>query len=348
MDFTAKVISDFLQGTVEGDPATAVYDVAKIEEGKPGTLSFLANPKYEKYVYDSNASIIIVNKDFKPEKPVKATLIRVENAYKSFAALMNLYEKSKPKKSGISDHSSINNAAKLGKDLYIGEYSVISEGTVIGDNVAIHAQVYIGENVKIGNNAILYPGVKIYHDCVIGDNCIFHSGVVIGGDGFGFVPNDSNVYSKIPQLGNVIIEDGVEIGANSTVDRATMGSTIIRKGVKLDNLIMVAHNVEIGENTVIAAQTGIAGSTKLGENCLLGGQVGLAGHIKIAPGVKIGAQSGINNTVKKEGAVIMGSPAYDLQSFYKSYAVFRHLPELRKQLIDIDNRLRENEKQEQS
>ncbi len=340
MNFTAKMIADLLRGTVEGNPETKITDVAKIEEGKPGALSFLANPKYEKHIYKSGSSVIIVNEDFKPEQPVSATLIRVSNAYEAFAELLNLYEKSKPKKSGVSKLASISSKTTTGENLYAGEFAVISEGAVIGDHVQIYPQVYIGENVTIGDHTVLYPGVKIYHDCIIGSKCIFHSGVVIGGDGFGFVPNEENVYNKVPQLGNVIIEDEVEIGANTTVDRATMGSTIIRQGVKLDNLIMVAHNVEIGKNTVMAGQVGIAGSTKLGENCLLGGQAGLAGHIKIADGVKIGAQAGISNSVKNENVAIMGSPAFDLKAYYKSYAVFRKLPELRKQLNDLERKLR--------
>ncbi|MDF1570698.1 MAG: UDP-3-O-(3-hydroxymyristoyl)glucosamine N-acyltransferase [Bacteroidales bacterium] len=336
MNFTAKMIAEMLRGTVEGDPETSVTDVARIEEGKPGALSFLANPKYEKHVYTTGSSVIIVNQDFKAENPVSATLIRVSNAYEAFAELLNLYEKNKPKKSGISPMSAISKKATTGKDLYVGEFAVISDGAVIGNNVQIYPQVYIGENAEIGDHTILYPGVKIYHDCIIGANCIFHSGAVIGGDGFGFVPNDENVYSKVPQLGNVVIEDHVEIGANSTVDRATLGSTMIRQGVKLDNLIMVAHNVEIGKNTVMAAQVGIAGSTKIGADCLFGGQAGLAGHIKIADGVKIGAQAGISNSIKKEDVAVMGSPAFNLHAFYKSYAIFRKLPELWRQLQDLE------------
>lgn len=340
MNFTANIIANYVQGSIEGDPDTSVNDVSKIEEGRPGTLSFLANPKYEKYIYNSESSIIIVNKNFKPEKPVKATLIRVENAYESFASLLNLYEQSKPRKTGISEMAAISSESNLGKDIYVGEFAVIAERTNIGDQSLIYPQVYIGENVKIGRNTILYPGVKIYHDCTIGDNCIIHAGAIIGADGFGFAPDESNKYNKVPQLGNVIIEDNVEIGSNCTIDRATMGSTIIREGVKLDNLIMVAHNVEIGRNTVIAAQTGIAGSSKIGDNCLFGGQVGLAGHIKIAPGVKIGAQSGINSDIKTENAVIMGTPAFDLRAFYKSYAVFRKLPELRQQMIEMEKKIK--------
>ncbi len=340
MNFSAKTIAEFLNGTIEGDPEIQVNDVAKIEEGKAGALSFFANPKYEKYVYDSESSVVIVNNDFVPSRKVKATLIRVENSYDAFGTLLRLYEQSKPRKTGISKQAAIAGSSKLGKDLYVGEFAVIGENVEIGDNVLIYPQVYIGDNVTIGANSILYPGVKIYHDCIIGSNCVFHSGVIIGGDGFGFAPDEGNIYSKVPQLGNVIIEDDVEIGANSTVDRATMGSTIIRKGVKLDNLIMVAHNVEIGSNTVIAAQTGISGSTKIGKDCLMGGQVGFAGHITIADGTKIGAQAGIGSSVKKEGSVIMGSPAFDLNAYYKAYAVFRKLPEIWKQVMEHERSIK--------
>ncbi len=341
MNFTAKEIAAFLHGKVEGNPEAIINDVARIEEGRSGALSFLANPKYEKYIYDSQSSIVIVNNDFQPGKPVSATLIRVPNAYEAFASLLQLYEENKPKKRGISKVAAIDESAELSENVYIGDFAVIGKNVVIEDDVMIYPQVYIGDNVKIKSATVLYPGVKIYHDCIIGSSCIFHSGAVIGGDGFGFAPDKENNYSKVPQLGNVIIEDDVEIGANTTVDRATMGSTILRRGVKLDNLMMVAHNVEIGKNTVIAAQTGISGSTKVGENCLMGGQVGLAGHIEIANGVKIGAQAGIGSSVKKDDSVIMGSPAFNLSSFYKSYAVFRKLPELRKQVIDIENELKE-------
>ena len=346
MNFTAKEIAAFLGGTIEGNPEAIINDVARIEEGRPGALSFLANPKYEKYLYDSQSSVVIVSHDFQPGKPVAATLVRVENAYEAFASLLQLYEENKPKKRGISKLAAIDDSAELGENIYIGEFAVIGENVVIEDHVMIYPQVYIGDNVKIKSNTILYPGVIIYHDCIIGSSCIFHSGAVIGGDGFGFAPDKENNYSKVPQLGNVVIEDDVEIGANTTVDRATMGSTILRRGVKLDNLIMVAHNVEIGKNTVIAAQTGISGSTKVGENCLMGGQVGLAGHIVIANGVKIGAQAGIGSSVKNEESVIMGSPAFNLSSFYKSYAVFRKLPELRKQVNDIENEVKEISKRD--
>jgi UDP-3-O-[3-hydroxymyristoyl] glucosamine N-acyltransferase len=343
MNFTAKVIAEYLRGTVEGNPEAVINDVARIEEGRPGALSFLANPKYEKHIYDSRSSVIIVNNDFKPVKPVGATLVRVDNSYDAFASLLRLYEESRPRKTGISKLASISESAEMGENLYIGEFVVIGENVVIGSNVMIHPQVYIGDNVRIGSNTTLYPGVKIYHDCIIGSTCIVHAGAVIGGDGFGFAPGEKNNYNKVPQLGNVLIEDDVEIGANTTVDRATMGSTILRRGVKLDNLIMVAHNVELGENTVIAAQTGISGSTKVGRNCLMGGQVGLAGHLVIADGVKIGAQAGIGSNVKEENSVIMGSPAFNLTSFYKSYAVFRKLPELWKQVNDIEAKLKDSE-----
>ncbi len=344
MNFSAKMIAGFLHGTIEGDPETSINDVAKIEEGRTGALSFLANPKYEKYIYTSASSVIIVNHDFKPARPVNATLIRVENAYEAFAALLRLYEQSKPKKTGISSHAAISASASLGKDLYIGDFTIVEDHVEIGDMAMIHPQVFLGENVKIGAGTILYPGVKIYHDCVIGANCILHSGVVVGGDGFGFAADDTNVYSKIPQLGNVVIEDNVEIGANTTIDRATMGSTIIRQGVKLDNLIMIAHNVEIGQNTVIAAQTGISGSTKVGKNCVMGGQVGLAGHINIPEGVMIGAQAGIGGGVKEGGVAIIGSPAFDVKDYYRSYAVFRKLPELRKQIMELENEVKDLKK----
>lgn len=336
MNFTAETIAQFLKGTVEGDPKSSVSDVAKIEEGRKGALSFLANPKYEKYIYDTKASIVIVNKDFKPEKPVASTLIRVDNAYESFASLLNLYEQSKPRKQGVDKMVSISESAKIGDNPYIGEFTVIGDNAIIGNDVQIHPQVFIGEGVTIGDGTILFPGVKVYAGCTVGSQCTLHSGVIIGADGFGFAPNSDNDYKKVPQVGTVIIEDHVEIGANSTIDRATMGATIIRKGVKLDNLIMVAHNVEIGRNTVIAAQSGISGSTKIGKNSLIGGQVGIIGHLTLADGVKIAAQSGIGKDIKKEGHVVQGSPAFDYLPYQKSYAIFRKLPELRKQILDLE------------
>ena len=339
MNFTAALIAEFLKGEVEGNPEASVSDISKIEEGKPGTLSFLANPKYEKYIYDTQASIVIVNADFKAQKAISATLVRVKNAYESFAALLRLYEQSKPKKSGISKMAAISESASLGKELYVGEYTVISEHSSIGDGVQLYPQVYVGDGVKIGEGSILHPGVKVYEGCEIGAHCVIHAGAIIGADGFGFAPNQDNNYEKVPQVGKVIIEDHVEIGANTTVDRATMGATILRKGVKLDNLIMIAHNVEVGENTVIAGQSGISGSTKVGKNCMFGGQVGLIGHIHIAPGVKIAAQSGITKDIKQEGIVIQGSPAFEFGPYQRSYLLFRNLPKIKEQIEELERKV---------
>jgi UDP-3-O-[3-hydroxymyristoyl] glucosamine N-acyltransferase len=339
MNFTAADIADFLKGSVEGDPHATVSDVSKIEEGKPGTLSFLANPKYEKYIYDTHSTIVIVNADFQAHKEISATLVRVENAYESFAALLRLYEQSKPKKSGLSKLASIAETASMGQKLYVGDFTVISEGATLGNGVQLYPQVYLGDNVKVGENTILYAGVKVYEGCEIGANCVIHSGAVIGADGFGFAPNQENNYEKVPQVGKVIIEDFVEIGANTTVDRATMGATIIHKGVKLDNLIMIGHNVEVGENTVMAGQVGVSGSTKVGKNCMFGGQVGLAGHLSIANGVKIGAQSGVAKSMKKENNTIFGSPAFDAGAYMRCHAVFKNLPRLSKQVFDLERKV---------
>ncbi len=339
MNFTASVIAEFLKGSVEGNPEATVSDISKIEEGKPGTLSFLANPKYEKYIYDTQSSIVIVNVDFQPQKAISATLVRVEKAYESFAALLRLYEQSKPRKSGISKMASVSDSASMGKELYVGDFTVISENASIGDKVQLYPQVYVGDHVKIGEGTILHPGVKIYEGCVIGAHCVIHAGAIIGADGFGFAPNQDNNYEKVPQVGKVIIEDHVEIGANTTVDRATMGATVLRKGVKLDNLVMIAHNVEVDENTVIAGQSGIAGSTKVGKNCMFGGQVGLIGHINIASGVKIAAQSGITKDIKQEGIVIQGSPAFEFGPYQRSYLLFRNLPKLREQINELERKV---------
>ena len=341
MNFTAAVIAEFLKGEVEGNPDASVDDIAKIEEGKPGTLSFLANPKYEKFIYETTSSIVIVNEDFKPQKDIGATLIRVNNAYESFAALLRLYEQSKPRKSGISKMAAISESASIGEDLYVGEFTVISENASIGDGVQLYPQVYVGDNVKIGEGSVLHPGVKVYEGCEIGSHCVIHAGAVLGGDGFGFAPNQDNNFEKVPQVGKVIIEDHVEIGANTTVDRATMGATVLRKGVKLDNLVMIAHNVEVGENTVIAAQSGISGSTKVGKNCMFGGQVGLIGHITIASGVKIAAQSGITKDIKQEGIVVQGSPAFEFGPYQRSYLLFRNLPKLREQINELERNVEE-------
>ena len=338
MNFTASLIAEFLKGSVEGNPEATVTDVSKIEEGRAGTLSFLANPKYEKYIYDTESSIVIVNEDFKAQKSVAATLIRVQNAYESFAALLRLYQESKPKKSGISQQASISESATLGQDMYVGEFTVVSDGVSLGDHVQLYPQVYVGDGVSIGEGSILYPGVKIYEGCVIGAHCVIHAGAIIGADGFGFAANQENNYEKVPQLGKVILEDHVEIGANTTVDRSTMGATVLRKGVKLDNLIMIAHNVEVGENTVIAAQSGISGSAKVGKNCMFGGQVGLTGHIAIADGVKIAAQSGITKDIKDEGIVIQGSPAFEFGPYQRSYALFRNLPKLMGQINELEKK----------
>jgi len=339
MNFTAAVIAEFLKGKVEGNSQASVTDVSKIEEGRPGTLSFLANPKYEKFVYDTQSTIVIVNDDFKAQQKIGATLIRVKNAYESFAQLLRLYEQSKPKKSGISKMASIADSASLGKDLYVGDFTVVQEHAEIGDGVQLFPQVFIGDNVKIGEGTVIHPGVRVYEGSEIGANCVIHSGAVIGGDGFGFAPNQENNYEKVPQVGKVIIEDHVDVGANTTIDRATMGATILRRGVKLDNLIMIAHNVEIGENTVMAAQTGISGSTKVGKNCMFGGQVGLIGHITIADSVKIAAQSGIPKSIREENAVVQGSPAFEFGQYQRSYVLFKNLPKLRNQIIELEKKV---------
>lgn len=339
MQFSAEQIAQALNGVVDGDKNILVNNVSPIENGKPGTLSFLANPKYTHYIYETNASVVIVNKDFVPEKPVKATLIRVENSYLAFAMLLQMYEQSKPKPKGIDKQVSIHETAKLGDNIYVGPFAVIMQGAKIGNNVQIHAQVYVGPNVTIGDNTIIYPGVKIYENTKIGSNVIIHAGSVIGSDGFGFAPRNQQDYLKIPQIGNVVIEDYVEIGANTTIDRATMGSTIIREGVKLDNLIQVAHNVEIGENTVIAAQTGISGSTKIGKNCMIAGQVGFAGHIQIADNTTIGAQSGIAGTIKTPGQTLLGSPATDYAIQRRALILLSKLPEMWQRLNNLEKKI---------
>ncbi|MDQ1772579.1 UDP-3-O-(3-hydroxymyristoyl)glucosamine N-acyltransferase [Labilibaculum sp. A4] len=340
MEFTAEDIAEFLNGEVDGNAKVKVTNVSRIEEGKPGTLSFLANPKYEHYIYSTQSSIVLVNKDFETEKEIETTLIRVDDAYQALAQLLEMYEQSKPQKTGIEEPSFVSKSSKLGEKIYIGAFAYIGSNVQIGNNVKIYPHCYVGDNVIIGDNTILNSGVKIYEGCKIGAECIFHSGVVIGGDGFGFAPSSANDYKKVPQVGNVVIEDHVEIGANTCVDRATMGSTIIRKGVKLDNLIQVAHNVEIDENTVIASQTGIAGSAKIGKNCMIGGQVGIVGHLSIADEVKIAAQSGIGRTIKKEGTVLQGSPAFDFGPYQKSYVLFKNLPKMREQIIELEKEIK--------
>jgi UDP-3-O-[3-hydroxymyristoyl] glucosamine N-acyltransferase len=335
MEFTAQQIAELLQGTVEGDANVKVSRLAKIEEGEPGSLTFLANPAYTPYIYTTQASIVITNADFQPEQPVSATMIRVENAYASFAKLLEVYNTIRRNKSGIEEMSFIDPSATVGEGLYAGAFAYIGKDVKIGNRVKLYPNSYIGDNCVIGDDTTIFAGVKIYSDCIIGKNVTIHSGVIIGGDGFGFQPNSENNYQKVAQIGNVIIEDHVEIGANSTIDRATLGSTIIRKGVKLDNLIQIAHNVEIGENTVIAAQTGVAGSTKIGKNCMIGGQVGIVGHIQIADGVKIAAQSGIGNSLTTPNEIVQGSPAFNISDYKRSYVMFRKLPELEKKIQEL-------------
>lgn len=337
MVFTARQIADFLKGEIVGNPEVSVSNFSKIEEGKKGTISFLANPKYTSYIYTTEADIVLVNSDFVPEKPISATLIKVPNAYAALASLMDMVNKNAPKKTGQEPMSYVSPTAVLGKDVYVGAFAYVSDKAQVGDETVVHPQVFIGDNVKIGKNCILYPGVKIYGDCEIGDRCIIHAGAVIGADGFGY-SKESEAYHKIPQLGNVVIEEDVEVGANTTIDRAVMGSTIIRKGVKLDNLIQIAHNCEVGAHTAMAAQVGIAGSTKIGENCVLGGQVGIGGHITIGKNSQVGAQSGIiSNT--KEGSEVMGSPAYPVKNFFKSSIIVPKLPDMYKQLSVLEKEI---------
>jgi UDP-3-O-[3-hydroxymyristoyl] glucosamine N-acyltransferase len=339
MEFNAAAIAEFLKGDVVGDPEIKVNTIAKIEEGQAGALSFLANPKYEHYLYSTQSSIVLVNRSFVPSGKVEATLIKVDNAYESFASLLQLVDQARPRKKGVHPLSVIESTSTVGKDVYIGPFVYVGENCNIGDGCSLYPHVYVGDNSQVGKNCTLNPGVKIYHDCVLGENCIIHAGTVVGSDGFGFAPQSENEFMKIPQLGNVVIEDNVEIGANVSIDRATMGSTIIRKGVKLDNLVQIGHNVEVGSNTVMAAQTGIAGSSKIGKNCMFGGQVGISGHLKIAEGTKIGAQAGILGDVKKENSVLLGSPAIDLKDFLRSSIVFRKLPELKKKIEELEKQI---------
>ena len=343
MEFSAKQIAEYIQGIVVGDENATVQTFAKIEEGMPGAISFLANPKYAPYIYETQSSIVLVNKDFEPEKEIKTTLIKVDNAYESVAKLLTLYEMSKPKKTGISPLASIASSAQIGTNVYIAPYAVIGEGVVIGDHTQIHANAVIGDNAKVGSHCIIYPNATVYHECRIGNNVILHAGSVIGADGFGHAPA-ADGYEKIPQIGIVIIEDNVEVGANTCIDRATMGATIIRKGVKLDNLIQVAHNVEVGANTVMASQCGIAGSTKVGEWCMFGGQVGVAGHSKIGDRLTVGAQTGIPGNMKGNQTV-MGSPAIDAKLFARASVINKRLPEMYSTLNALQKDIEELKKQ---
>ena len=342
MKFTAQQIADILDGDIVGNPDVEVNKLSKIEEGKEGSLTFLSNPKYTSYIYETQASICIVNKSFEKSQDISTTLIKVEDSYEAFSKLLEVYNQIKLDKKGIETPSSISDTAKLGDNIYVGAFTYIGEDVVVGDNVKIYPNVYIGDNVTIGNDVTIFAGSKIYSETQIGNHCTLHSGVIIGADGFGFTPSENGEYSKIPQIGNVIIEDFVDIGAATTIDRATLGSTIIRKGVKLDNQIQIAHNVEIGEHTAIAAQTGIAGSSKIGKNCLIGGQVGIAGHIKIGDRVKIQAQTGVGRNVKDDEA-IQGSPAFGYNDFNKSYVHFRNFQKIVSRLDHIEKQFPKNE-----
>lgn len=344
MEFSAKQIAEFIHGVIVGDKNATVHTFAKIEEGVPGAISFLSNPKYTHYIYETKSTIVLVNKDFEPERPVNATLIKVDNAYESVAKLLTLYEMSKPKKTGIHPLACIDPTAKIGKDVYIDAFAYVGANAVIGDGVALHPHATVCENAVIGENSILYPNVTVYHDCRVGKRCILHAGSVVGADGFGFAPSPEG-YEKIPQIGIAMLEDDVEIGANTCVDRATMGATIVHKGVKLDNLIQIAHNVEVGSHTVMASQVGIAGSTRVGEWCMFGGQVGLAGHIRVGNHVNIGAQSGIPGTVKGDNLTIMGSPAIDAKQFFKSSVIYKKLPDMYQTLNRMEKEIEELKKQ---
>ncbi len=339
MQITVRDLSLLLNGEVVGNPDAILSTVAKIEEGTPEALSFLANPKYESYIYTTGSTAVLVNKTFEPSQELTTTLIKVDDAYSAFTFLLEQFAAAATHKTGIEQGSFISEKSTLGTNVYVASTAYIAPGASVGNNSKIYPQVFIGDNAKIGNNCILFAGVKIYNDCVIGDNCIIHAGTVIGSDGFGFAPQADRSYKKIPQTGNVIVENDVEIGANCSIDRATMGSTIIRKGVKLDNLIQIAHNVEIGEHTVIASQSGIAGSTKIGKYCIFAGQVGVAGHLTIADGTVIGAQSGINSSLKTEHQKWFGSPAFEYSDSLKSSVIYRKLPDMMKRLQELEKKL---------
>ena len=338
MKFTAEQIAGILDGEVIGNPNAIVYKLAKIEEGTSGSLTFLSNPKYQNFIYSTQATITIVNKSFISDQPITTTLIKVEDAYQSFSKLLEYYNQVKLMKSGIEQPSIISENVTYGKNLYLGSFCYIGQNVKIGDDVKIYPNTFIGDNVTIGDNCVFFAGVRIYSETEIGKNCTIHSGSIIGSDGFGFAPLEDGTFSKIPQIGNVILEDDVDVGSCTTIDRATLGSTIIRKGVKLDNQIQVAHNVEIGENTVIASQTGIAGSSKIGKNCMIGGQVGIAGHLTIGNNVRIQAQSGIGKNLK-DGDVVQGSPAFNYSDFSKSFVHFRNFPKIVSELEELKKQI---------
>ncbi len=340
MEFTAQQIADYLKGTVEGDPNVGLSELSKIEEGRPGTLTFLSNPKYTHYIYSTQASACLVNRDFVAEQPLTTTLIRVDNAYECLAKLLTLVESVKPRKQGVHPTAVVDASARLGENVYVGAYAVIGAGVAVGDNSKIYPHVVIDDNAVVGSDTTLYSHVTVYSDCRIGNRCIVHSGAVIGADGFGFAPDANGVYHKIPQIGNVVIADDVEIGANTTVDRAALGSTKINQGVKLDNLVQIAHNVEIGSNTVIAAQSGVAGSSKIGERCMLGGQVGVAGHISIADGSLFGAQTGVPGNIKEPNQIWQGYPALPIAGFRRLSVIQKQLPDLVKRIYDLEKKLK--------
>lgn len=341
MEFSASQIASFLSGRVEGDPDVKVYNVAKIEEGSPGMLSFLGNPKYTHYIYTTKSSVVLVSEDFEAQGPISATLIRVSDVNTSFARLLDFYQQFVQSKTGISSLAFVAKDATYGEDVYIGEFAYIGEKVKIGNRVKIYPQVYIGDGSVIGDDTILYAGVKLYDRTVVGKSCIIHSGAVLGADGFGYAPQSDHSYKKVPQIGNVQVGNNVEIGANTTIDRATISSTKIHDGVKLDNLIQIAHNVELGNNTAIAAQTGISGSTKLGDNCVVGGQVGFAGHLYIAANTKIGAQSGILGNVKKEGEKLMGYPAINFRDYLRMSVYTKNIEKLVKRIDELEKKLNE-------
>ena len=343
MEFSAAQIAGILNGDVQGDPEVTVSGLSKIEEGEPNTLSFLANTKYEEFIYSTGASIVIVNKDFKPthELPKSLTLVKVDDAYSCFAKLLDVYNQMRQKQPQIEQPCFVSPSAQIGDEVYVGAFAYVSEDAVIAKGAKIYPNAYIGEGVSIGENTTIFPGVKIYRDCKVGANCIIHAGSVIGADGFGFAPDAEGNFQKVPQIGNVVIEDNVEIGANCTIDRATLGSTFIRKGAKIDNLVQIAHNVDVGRNSAMAAQVGVAGSTKIGERVMVGGQAGISGHIKIADDTKIVAQSGIPGSVKKSGQILMGSPGIPMEDFKKSYFGFRKLPYILEKLRELEDRIKD-------
>ena len=339
MKFTAKQIAELLQGRVEGNPEAEVWNVAKIEEGALGMISFLANPKYTHFIYETQSSVVIVNEDFEATAPVATTLVRVHDAYASFAKLLAFYDQMSQDKRGVSSLAFVSSTAQCGENLYLGEFAFVGENAKIGNNVKIYPQVYVGDGCIVGENTVLYPGVKLYRNTVVGRNCILHAGAVLGADGFGFAPQPDGHFEKIPQVGNVVIDDNVEIGANTTIDRSTMGSTHVHKGVKLDNLVHLAHNTEVGENSALAAQVGVSGSTRIGKNCEVGGQSGFVGHISIADGSKFGGQSGIMGSIKQENQAFMGTPIQPLRQYLVANARFRHIDEMARKIEELEKEI---------